>query len=305
MAQPPEVAHTSQRLRRAYQSAEKALKAEMASIEANPAQWQRRSRLRELQRSVERLTDSLDEQAADWFSRDFPTVYTMGAGAVPGEFAWTQADRFAITELAQESFDDLLAATKHVDQTTKGLVRALSKQQALLKMTTGQTAKQGGKDLAKLLRKHDIASVVYKNGARHGVGDYADMVIRTASAKAYNSGTLNFGGRTGVQWYEVADGADCGMAFHDDTDKANRSIRSAEECATYAIAHPRCSRVFLPRPELTSADEAKNAKSLISDEQQADQAVGEIERQEAQKRRAQSRRRVEARRARRQRTLTP
>lgn len=296
MPQPAAVTELSASLRAAYQSAQEALDAEMASIAANPAQYRRVSRLRELQRSVEAMTDTLDQQAADWFSRSFPTVYAIGASAID-EFAWTQADRFAITQLAQESFDDLLAATQHVDDTTKRLVRKLGKSQALLKETTGQTATQAGRKLARLLEANKIHAVRYADGSRHGIGEYSDMLLRTVSAKAHNAGTLNFGDRTGTKYYEVADGSDCGVVQHQDTEKANRQIWALARCREFPLAHPRCRRSFLPRPELRTAKEASEAKSLISDEQQADQTATERARAETQKRRANSRRKVEARKA--------
>lgn len=300
MPQSPEVADLSQNLLSAYRAAQEALDAEMESIQADPTKWRRQSRLRELQRNVERITDSLDQQAADFFSTDFPTIYSLGAQVVDyAEFSWTQSDRFAISQLAQETFSELLEATQLVDDSTKALIRRLSKSEALLGQTTGKTATQAGRDLAKLLEKYKVHAVVYADGSKHGIGDYSDMLIRTKGANAYNLGTLNFGGRTGTKWYEIADGFGCGMSSHDDPDKANRTIRSAEECAAYTLSHPRCLRSFLPRPELRTKQDAQEAPSLISDVQQLDQTAVETQRAVDQQRRAQSRRRAEARRNRR------
>lgn len=297
------MADLSRSLRAAYQQAQEALDAELAAIEANPARYARVSRLRELQRSVQTMTDQLDEQARDWFSTQFPTAYAIGAQSV-GEFAWTQADRFAVTQLAQDSFDDLLAATQHVDDTTKALVRALGKNAALLKETTGRTATDAGKRLAKLLESKGVGTITYANGAKHGIGEYSDMLLRSVSATAHNLGTLNFGKRSGVKYYEIADSFDCGMFGHDDPDKPNRSVRSAEECMAATTSHPRCVRGLLPRGDVSTPQEAKEAESLISDEAQADQDAqvkarrqGVQAKAETNQRRAQSRRKVEARKA--------
>lgn len=51
---------------------------------------------------------------------------------------------------------------------------------------------------------------------------------------------------------EVFDGLDCGWTTHQDTDKANRSVRTVEDAAEWPIPHPRCRRGFGPRPDLTS-----------------------------------------------------
>ena len=290
--QPPEVVQLSASLRAAYQQAQEALEAELSSIEANPAKYRRVSRLRELQRSVEAMTDTLDQQAADWLLKDFPTIYAMGAQSP--DFTWTQADRFAITQLAQDTFDELLAATKHVDDATKRLIRKLSKSQSLLKLTTGQTATQAGKQLRRTLERSGISSVTYKNGAKHGIGGYADTVIRTVTAKSYNLSTINFGDRTGTKFYEIFDGTGDEVCA-----RANGTIVDSAWIRENPLGHPRCQRSAAPRPELRTRKEADEAKSLRTPEQMADQRQFEAARVEVQKRRAQSRRRVEARKARR------
>jgi len=49
---------------------------------------------------------------------------------------------------------------------------------------------------------------------------------------------------------QVTDGPECGWTSHPELDRAHNTLRSAEEAATYPIAHPGCLRRFIPRPDL-------------------------------------------------------
>ncbi|MEV6029059.1 hypothetical protein [Streptomyces sp. NPDC052036] len=72
------------------------------------------------------------------------------------------------------------------------------------------------------------------------------------SAVAYNAGTLNRACEAGVQFMEVFDGSDCGSTSHKDPDKANGTLRTVEEAASWPISHPRCRRIFGAGPDVTS-----------------------------------------------------
>lgn len=45
--------------------------------------------------------------------------------------------------------------------------------------------------------------------------------------------------------------SNCGWVNHPDTDHADGTLRSLDECATYPSAHHGCIREFYPRPDLT------------------------------------------------------
>ncbi|WP_425555478.1 hypothetical protein [Kitasatospora kazusensis] len=85
-------------------------------------------------------------------------------------------------------------------------------------------------------------------GSRVPVRAWAEAAALAKSAVAYNAGTLNRAREDGVRWVEVFDGPDCGWTAHSDTDKANRTLRTAE----WPISHPRCRRSFGPRPDADS-----------------------------------------------------
>lgn len=228
-----------------YARAWNAVLAEQERLLSDPRAWRRQARLSELRREVGRLMDQVDAQAREWVSRQYPRAYAAGAASVAetlgSPFEWTQVHTDAVTIHARDLYDDLLEATRYVRDSTKVLVREVVRSAASMGPVRGQTARATAQAVARELReKHGIHSVVYANGTKVGLADYADMAVRTKTAVAYNAGTLNHGYVNGVTYYEVFDGPSCGWTSHNDTDLANGSIRHVNECARFSISHPRC-----------------------------------------------------------------
>ena len=272
-------------MREAYALASAWIDEQELSILDDPKQWRKRSRLSRLRREVDARMNTLDDDARRFFSRDFPAAYRFGANAAASSlgvsFAWDQIDVDAVSVLARDGFEDLLRSTQHVRETTKALIRRLARERSLLSLTVGTTAKQSGRDLARLLASHGVRGVTYANGARHRIGDYADMVIRTKTAVAYNTGSVNQAKQFGVQFMEVFDGTiDLPCA------SVANTIQTVEWCEANPVSHPRCQRSVSPRPDVTSATEARSTPPSSSAAQRADQHASEQARADAAKRRA-------------------
>src|SRR4051794_5170445 len=128
---PPSVEELSSALLGSYRTAWEWIRAQQASIGDDPNRWRRRARLAELEAHIADLMDQVDAQAREWLRRTFPHVYMAGgvaaADVLPGQFAWTAVHRDALTQLAQDTFDDLLSATRHVRRTTKILIREVAR----------------------------------------------------------------------------------------------------------------------------------------------------------------------------------
>lgn len=274
MPQPAEVDRIRAELLDLYTSAWLDIENQLAHLALQPPERSAvlRRRLNELSRDIGTEMEGLDHQMRAWLKERFPDIYRLGAidaaDQVGERFSWSQHHRDAVQVLARQTFDDLLAATRFVRADTKRFVREAARRDAARSIIEGTPAARAGRDLATTLRSvfgtDPIAAVRYSNGARHGLADYADTVLRTTTATAFNQGTFNAAG--GVGWFEVFDGAACGWTSHDDTDLANGSIRSAAECAAQTIAHPRCARSFGPRPDLGDASAAQAADRSTSDE---------------------------------------
>ncbi len=281
MPQPAELDTLVEQLTRLYQTVVDDLTRQAVDAALDPNGSRRLRRLRELQAAVDDAMTHLADDTAAWINEAFPRIYVLGgdqgAGPLGQTFTWTQPHVDAVRALAQDLFDDVLEATRHVGQATKTWLRTEARRQTALSLLEGRTATQAGRELAKTARAQGLLSVTYENGARHALDSYADMLLRTKTAQAFNAGTLNYLGGAGVGFVEVLDGASCGWAGHTDPDSANGSIRSLEDAADRPLSHPNCRRSFIGRPDVTDQAGAKQAKSLRSDEQIADQAQAEVE----------------------------
>lgn len=219
--------------------------------------------LREYQSAIEAFDLDIAHHLERFATLHLAPRYMDGVVRGGGVPVWTAVHSSAFTSLATDTYDDFLARSQKAGQTTERFARALRKAAAeeLPKTAAGgRTSAQVARRLADRLRDtYDITHVTYANGARVGVGTYSEMVSLTKSAVAYNSGTLNEAVANGVEYFEVMDG-DCGWTSHDSPDRANGTIRLAEDCYANPISHPRCVRAFGPRPDVRSKAQAKTAE---------------------------------------------
>lgn len=278
MPQPAEVDAIRDDLHRHYQQAWQHIEQQLTAIANQPPDRVAvlRRRLNELSRDINTAMSDLDLATRGWVQQQLPLIYELGGQAAADQlgdqFSWAQHHRAAIQQLARTTFDDLLAATKFVRADAKRLTREMARAETVRSIVEGDTAQRAGRALADQLRTvfgtEPLAAVRYSNGARHSLADYADTVLRTQTATAFNAGTLNTGTASGVQFVEVNDGPDCGWTAHDDPDLANGTIRTLEEAQQQTIAHPRCARSFGLRPDLTTPADAAGARRFTPDQQQ-------------------------------------
>lgn len=281
MPQPLAVEQAQQKLARAYAEAWQHIVREQEKILGDPAAFRRRARLVELRQQVERLMDHLDVETRSWLQDQFPGVYALGAqdgAATAGETitSWTLTHTQALQQLVNDTFSDLLQATKFVRRDAKRFVRDMSKALSELKLTTGKTAVQTGRELRAVLQEHGMRGITYKDGSVHGLDEYSQMVIRTKTGVAYNTGTVNGATDAGVRFFEVMDGPDCGWTFHEDPSLALGMIVDAHEALSEPLSHPNCRRTFGGRPDITSKKGARTAPRSVTDEQTKDQRAFDI-----------------------------
>lgn len=253
----------------------------------------RRARLTEMRHAIEARLGALEGQAADWLRTRFPLAYQAGAQAAATEvgiaFSWSQIHVAAVQQLASDTYLDVLKATRYVRRDVKRLVREATRRFAALPITTDRTAVQAGRLMRNFLAENGLAAVRYANGARHGLGEYGEMVVRTKTAVAYNEGTLNLGQEAGVLYYEVFDGPNCGWSFHEDPTLALGLIVTEDDARSFPISHPNCRRSFGARPDLRTPAGARAAQGGQVTSRQT----------EAQREQDAARRAVQGRRARR------
>ncbi|MGW0822544.1 hypothetical protein [Streptomyces sp. NPDC002845] len=213
--------------------------------------------LEEFKQAISDFRNRADDEARAFVQRQLPWLYQQGAraaaAAIGSPFTWTQIHKDALQALASDSYADFLRCSQEAGRMAEQFyraARAAARSEVPLLAAAGMTDRQAAKNLAdRLLVDHQLAYVVYRNGARVPVRIWAEAATLAKSAVAYNAGTLNKTREAGVGWVEVFDGSDCGWTNHRDLDKANRTVRTVEEAAEWPISHPRCRRAFGPRPD--------------------------------------------------------
>lgn len=257
---------------------------------------ERRRALRDLEQQVTAVIPAagqLQIVVADIVREAYQRGAHRTAGEVRQSVRYSQQDRDARALFEADTYSELLQATQHVKQTTKELVRYLAKEHAADRLLGNTTAQQAARDLADDLTGRGISAIVYKDGSRHGLDDYTDMLLRTKTAEAYQLGGFNQARGLGVRFMELLDNPACGVDGHDDPRKANGLILPLEEAARFPISHPRCVRVTTPRVDILTAEDARRGSPSTTPEQDADQAGVERRRLEAASRRAGRRRAVQ------------
>ena len=221
-------------------------------------------RLQVLQRALVALVGQADAIAARHVVSTMQSSYEIGAWATAittGTTAtFTGVDIDAVTHLATDTMQSLLQATKGMREDVKQVIRDLTRDQVRAKLYLGQTAVQAGQELAKAMGERGITAVIYSDGRRVTLEQYAQMVIRTKTAEAYQEGGLNQGDRLDIDWWEVMDGPGCGWTSHDDPQKADGMIVPLESARAHPLSHPNCRRSTTPRPDIASAREARTAE---------------------------------------------
>lgn len=245
------------------------IEAEQADLEQRWPGETRPARLRrlaELRETLPALVDQAREAARRGVTAAIQGAYDLGgtstALALSRAASWTAVDIDAVTRLAADTYADVLTATEHVADTAKDLIRRLAREHVADRLVTGRPVAGAARGLAETLAEHGITAVVYRDGARHGLADYTDMLLRTKTAEAYQVGGLNQCRHLGIGWVEIMDGPRCGWTSHDDTLLAHGRIITVDEAAEYPISHPRCRRTSSPRPDIESAAAAAAGKPL-------------------------------------------
>jgi hypothetical protein len=283
VTQPIAVQQMERQLVNVWADAWQQIVAEQERLLENPAAFRRRARLVELRQEVERQLDRMDAAARAWLETTYPEIYAAGAHAGAGSAgetisSWTLTHTEALQQLVNDTYADLLKATKYVRRDVKRFIQSAAKEVAGRVITTGQTAVGGGRTLAQFLDAEGIKGIRYKDGSLHGLSEYGEMVIRTKTATAYNEGTLNGATDAGVTYFEVFDGPNCGWTFHEDPNLAMGMIVNAKEARAEPISHPNCRRTFGGRPDITSRKGAKVAPRSATTDQIAAQRQADLRR---------------------------
>lgn len=271
MPQPAEVDRIAAEVVALWQDSHASLLAELAEVIDEPSEVRRAARIRELLKVNGVVLDELNAGTREWLAAKLPEVHALGAAraaeAVGSAFAWTQPHVDAVQALAAQTWGEVAPNLREVRASSRTAIRSLTRDSVRSILLEGQTGSGASRALEAAANRAGLWSVTYGNGARVGMGDYADMLARTVSANAYNAGTLTQTIGDGFEWVEIFDGPDCGWTSHADPDKANGTVRPVADAVENSISHPRCARSFAPAVGVTSQAEADRARRYTDDEQ--------------------------------------
>ena len=232
-------------------------------------------RLEDLRATAVAMVDALVADTASWLEDpNLASIYAAGASKVPS-FVWSNAHQSAVDVIAQDLMGRALGRTSYVDAVSKSWVRRVSREMVGFQATQGQPGQTVARRFVARLRAEftskGIVGVTYRDGSVHSFMEYGEMLIRTQSAKAYNVGALNAGRAAGIEYYELFDGADCGLMGHNTEPKANGLVVHWLVAFDWYVSHPNCRRSVNPRPDVNRGN-VDSAESVLDPDSVADQA---------------------------------
>ncbi|MER6253589.1 hypothetical protein ABT224_19765 [Streptomyces sp. NPDC001584] len=193
--------------------------------------------------------------AERWAAVDLPRAYRIGAedalhaavlapGTVRPIFIWTPTHQDVLSLLTGACYPVLIRRIADTVRRSQAFGRVVA--------AAARTAEQPrAKDLA---AQHPLDTVTYEHGAQHPATSWARAALAAQTVTVANTGALTATtADLEARWVQVTDGPECGWTSHPELDRAHDTLRSAEEAATYPIAHPGCLRRFAPRPDLNNA----------------------------------------------------
>lgn len=229
----------------------------------------RRRRLQAADAAINEILDSADTVAAAQVVAATQAAYETGAWVTAilsnTGAAFTPLDVDSITAIAQDTMSDLLRATRHVRVEVKDLLRELVRDSVRVKTVTGQTAVEAARELLRRATEAGITGVVYSNGARVPMTVYAEMVLRTKTAEAYQKGGFAQGERLGIDQWQIMDGPGCGLTGHGVGEDADGMIVDLATARQHPLAHPNCRRSTSPRPDLAAPDPMGDPQAIWAD----------------------------------------
>jgi len=207
-----------------------------------------------------RLIRSINGTQADidlFIDRDLEDIFRAGmlSGADDNAYVLTAADKAALRRRRNRVRTTMERAKTEARRNIRGSWRK---------------NKEYATQFPEKSRNKRALAVVYKDGRRQPYGKYMDSVVRTEAQSSYNLGVIRGAQTKGVGAFEVVDGPGCGLTSHDDGDIANGQILNADDCKRYLVAHPNCTRTFVPRPDLPAPDNRSSRLQAIRDRIQSE-----------------------------------
>lgn len=227
-------------------------------------------RVAALIRAVSEEVADLEHVAAATIYAELTSIYRAGhdqfAARLGTDLQFSQIRVDAARALAKRQVETVASQLRDTEAATKTALRRLARSNVENIVINGTPAKRAAQLFTDDVQSQlGLFTVRYSNDAEHTVADWAEMAVRTESAMAYNSGTFDTAAELDIGWFECLDSPDCGLDGHDDPEKPDGNVYSADDADSYSISHPSCVRDWAPRPDVQSQDDADAANQATAD----------------------------------------
>lgn len=153
-----------------------------------------------IMRQLKELLIDLDERALRDLKILIPQRYELGKlfaehdlnklGITDLTRTMSMIDKNAISSIIQDTYEDLARATANVEEYFKRAIREATQEEVFKNVLTGRGMEISKEELKNRLEQQGMTAFVKKNGARLNLESYSEMVIRTKTMKAHNTGNL-------------------------------------------------------------------------------------------------------------------
>lgn len=214
--------------------------------------------------------DELDDEARQFFGKDFRDIYAAGARKADPNWKPSRADVDYVKTQAEKNLRALQLNNEFARRSARRVIPGL--------------VDLPRPEASRLARRRPIKGTTYGNGAVQEFGNYGELVLRSSAARAYNVGFLNAAAAAGKELVIVSDGVDCGWRHHRDLEMASGKVATIEEANAFPIAHPNCVRSFsiAPPGSRPTKGERRKAKeeslASVNREKLSEQSIAETRR---------------------------
>lgn len=246
-------------LLQAYRDAEAELRSLLAELAERIALDPRSTaRFREQQTQailtrIALLRDELEGGASTFVTESLARIYADGMAANGGSFdpeasgsaSFSAIHREALEMIAADTYSDLAAATRYLEEHARTVIREATRARVAVGAATGASVGRDVAGLVRTLEQRGVTAFVDAAGRGWSLSTYAEMVIRTKSAVAYNTGTVLRAEEEGTLVFEIRDGE---RSRHEECLAYNGQTCTAKWALEHPIQHPNCVRSFGPLP---------------------------------------------------------
>lgn len=183
--------------------------------------------------------------AEQTLSRIYAAGMAVAVEASGGSAAFTLVHREALEMIALDTYNDLAAATQYLEPSVKRVIREAVKARNALSASAGTSVQTDVRALVRLLNERGVGAFIDSAGREWALDTYAEMVVRTKSAQAYNTATVLKAEETGTTAFEIRDGERSG---HEACVRYSGKTCTPKWALEHPIEHPNCVRGFGPLP---------------------------------------------------------